>query len=120
MHCKVQEDCFNDFTSTADEILEPSNEQMKVELLHCSLLARNLKIFEKVRNAGSEISCRYIKYRDSKICKDLEQTEIMSLKEEVEQDVINKSVSIDIKKRITTVVLSFMFNPLNNLVQKKI
>ena len=42
----------------------------------------------------------------------------MSIKEEVEQDVINKSVSIDIKK-ITTAVLPFMFNPLGKLAHNK-
>ena len=38
----------------------------------------------------------------------------MSIKEEVKQDVINKSVSVDIKKT-TTAVLPFMFNPLGKL-----
>ena len=46
-----------------------------------------------------------------KTCKEHEQTEIMSIKEEVEQDVINKSVSVDIKKKITIAVLPFIFNP---------
>ena len=44
--------------SNTEEILEPSNEQMKVEQLHSSLLVRNLKIFEEAGNAGSEISYR--------------------------------------------------------------
>ena len=43
----------------------------------------------------------------------------MSIKEEVEQDVINKSVSVDIKKRITTGILPFMFNLLDKLVHRK-
>ena len=42
--------------SNTDEILEPSNEQTKVEQLHSSLLVRNLKIFEKAKNSGSETS----------------------------------------------------------------
>ena len=69
--------------SNADEILELSNEQMKVEQLHGSLLARNLKIFEEVENAGREISYRCNKCRDCEICKKQEKTEIMSIKEEV-------------------------------------
>ena len=76
LHCKVEKDRFNDFMSNTDEILEPSNEQMKVQLLHSSLLVRNLKIFEEVENAGSEISYR------CKICKQHEiiKTQIMSIK----------------------------------------
>ena len=60
---------------------------MKVEQLHSSLLVRNFKIFEEVENAGSEISCKCNKAWDYKINKEHEQTEIMSIKEEVEQDV---------------------------------
>ena len=119
LHCKIEKDCLNDFMSNTNEILEPLNEEMKLEQLHNSVLARNLKIFEEVENAGSEISCRCNKCQDCKICKEHEQTEIMSIKEEVVKDVINKSVSVDIKKRITTAVLSFMFNPLGKLPHNK-
>ena len=76
--------------SNTDEILESSNEKMKIEQLYSNLLARNLKVFEEVENAGTEISYKCNKCRDCKICKEHEQTEIMSIKEEVEQDVINK------------------------------
>ena len=62
LHCKVEKDSFNDFMSNIDEILEPSNELMKVEQLHSSLLARNLKIFEEVENVGTEISNRCNEY----------------------------------------------------------
>ena len=51
--------CFNDFMSNTDEILETSNEKMKVEQLHNSPWARNLQIFEEVENAGSDIFHRY-------------------------------------------------------------
>ena len=102
LHCKVEKDCFNDFISNTDEILEPSNEQMKQEQLCSSFLARNLKSFEEVENTGSEISYRCDKCQDCKICKEREQTEIMSIMEEVEQDVINKSVFVDIKWLVTT------------------
>ena len=37
-----KKDFFNDLVSNTDEILEPSNDQMKVEQLHSSLLVRNL------------------------------------------------------------------------------
>ena len=60
---------------------------MKVEQLHSSLLVRNFKIFEEFENAGSEISYKCNKAWDCKIDKEHEQTEIMSIKEEDEQDV---------------------------------
>ena len=44
---------------------------------------------------------------------------MMSVKQEVEQDVINKSVTADIDRRITTAWLPLMFNPLHKLVPNK-
>ena len=84
LHCKVEKNCFDDFMSNIDEILEPSYEQMKVEQLHRSLLVRKLKNFEEVENAGSEISYRCNKCRGCKPCKEHDQTEIVSIKEEGE------------------------------------
>ena len=47
-----------------------------------------------------------------------EQIEIISIKEKVKQDLINKSVSVDIEKRITAAVFPFMFNPLGKDVSR--
>ena len=43
----------------------------------------------------------------------------MSVKEEVEQDVINKSIRVDTYRRITTALLPLMFNPLHKLAPNK-
>ena len=43
----------------------------------------------------------------------------MSVKEEVEQDVINKSIRVDTDRRITTALLPLMFNPLHKLAPNK-
>ena len=75
-----------------------------------------LKNFEEVGNAGSEITYRFNKCQDCKNCKEHEQNEIMSIKEKIEQDLTNKLVSVDIKKRITIAVLPFMFNPLGRII----
>ena len=44
---------------------------------------------------------------------------MMSVKKEVEQDVINKSVTVDIDRRITTALLPLMFNPLHKFAPNK-
>ena len=44
---------------------------------------------------------------------------MMSVKEEVEQDVINKSVTVDTDRRITTALLPLMFNSLHKLAPNK-
>ena len=76
-----------------------------------SLLVRNQKVFEKVENAESEISFRCIKCRSCKLCKEHDQSEILSVREEAEQDVINNSVKVNIKNRVTVASLPLMQNP---------
>ena len=69
LHPKKGKDFFNDFISITDETLESTNEQ-----LHSNLLVRNLKIFEEVENAGSEIFYKCNPCQDCQIYKDHEQT----------------------------------------------
>ena len=64
------------------------------------LLVRNQKRFEKVENAGIEILLRCSKCSRCKLCKEHDQSEMQSEKEEVEQDVINKSVEVNIKNSV--------------------
>ena len=57
-----------------------------------SLVIRSEKVFNLVENAASGITYRCVNCRNCKQCKDDEKTEIISIKEEIEQDLINKSV----------------------------
>ena len=59
-----------------------------------SLLVRKQKTFEDVENTGSKITYRCSKCRNCKVFKEHSTGEIMIVKEEVEQDVINKSVKL--------------------------
>ena len=52
-----------------------------------SLSVRKKKMFEDVENTGSEIVYRCSKCRNCKVCKEHSTDKIMSVKEEVEQDV---------------------------------
>ena len=52
------------------------------------------------------------KCRTCKVCKQHPTDKIKSVKEEVEQDLINKSVKVDEATQITTASLSLMNNPL--------
>ena len=107
----------NDFMPNTDETLGPKNEKMKVEQLQSSLLARNWKIFEEVENAGTDISYRFNKCWDCKICKEHQQNEIMSIQEEVEQGLINKSVSVNVMQRTTKLFFLSCLNFLGKLAQ---
>ena len=90
-----------------------------VEPSQSNMFVRNFKMFEEVENAGSEISKRCNNCRNCKACKEHAETDMMSVKEEMEQDVINKSVTVDTDRRITTALLQLMFNLLNKLAPNK-
>ena len=83
------------------------------------LSASKQKKFEEVENAASEILYRCINCRDCQKCKNGERIESMSIKEEVEQDIINNSVSVDTVKGKTVANLPFVQDPLINLSPNK-
>ena len=76
-----------------------------------SLLIRKQKIFENVENTGSETTYRCSLCRNCKVCKEHSTDEIMSVKEEVEKDMINKSVKINVASQRITSSLPLMSNP---------
>ena len=54
------------------------------------------KLFKQVEEAGSVVNDRCLKCRNCSICKNHDQIEEISIREEVEQDVINQSVKVDL------------------------
>ena len=66
--------------------------------------------FNEIENAGTEIMYRCIKCRDCLDCKTNEKFESISIQEEVEQGLIDRSVTVDIVKDQTTAKLPFLKN----------
>ncbi|MEM7375655.1 MAG: hypothetical protein AAF587_44090, partial [Bacteroidota bacterium] len=83
------------------------------------LITRNQKLFDQAESAGSEITYRCVTCRECKDCKIGEATHSISLKEEVEQHLINKSVTVDIKNRISIASLPLLHNPEVKLANNK-
>ena len=83
------------------------------------LSARNQRIFNEIEFAGSEISYRCSKCRNCKDCRHHEQIESVSIKEEMEQELINQSVTINVDQQITTASLPLLQNPSIALVPNK-
>lgn len=81
--------------NTVDEAEAPQN-----------VLVRKQKMLEDVENTGREMTYRCNKCRTCKVCKQHPTDKIKSVKEEVEQDLINKSVKVDKATQITTASLS--------------
>ena len=80
---------------------------------------KDLKYFESAENACSEISYRCTNCRNCQKCKQGEHIQFTSIKEEVEQEVINQSVIIDFKSGKAEAKLPFMENPIVKLAPNK-
>ena len=72
-----------------------------------------------VEDCDSEISYRCINCRNCKSCKDHDHTETISIREEIEEDLIEKCVSVDIVGRTSTAVLPFMHGPIMKLAPNR-
>ena len=77
------------------------------------------KHFETVENAASEILYRCINCRKCQKCRNGERIEYISMREEIEQDLINNSVTVDIKNGITMAKLPLLEDPITKLAPNK-
>ena len=68
------------------------------------------KQFNQREEVGCEITYRCINCRACKTCKDHDQIEMTSTKEEIEQNIINESVHVDL--------ISFNAWPSNEIISK--
>jgi len=73
------------------------------------------KQFDNFERIGSEITFRCINCRKCSTCKEHSYDEAISLKEEVEQDEINRSVVVDVSNCTTTAKLPLMHDPVMKL-----
>ena len=80
----------------------------KTDAFKESLSIRSQRLFENVENAENEISFRCSKIHSCKLWKEHDQSKILSVREEVEQDVINNSIEVSIKNRVTAASLPLM------------
>ena len=74
-------------------------------------LSTQQRVFEQVESTGCEINYRCPKCRTCKDCKHHEEYEFISLKEEVEQSIINSSVTVDLENSSTSASLPFIADP---------
>ena len=81
--------------------------------------AEHIQQFNLVENAATEISYRCIRCRDCKDCLNNEHIKKISIRKEVEQDSLDKSVKVNTENRCPTAKLSFMHNPMVNSSNNK-
>ena len=119
LHVKIKKDCFNNIMISEENENEMNHMRKCVKLSQNNMLVRNFKMFEEAGSTGSEISYRQNSCRNCNACKEYTRADTMSVKEKVEQDFINRSISVDTDRRITAELLQLMFNPLHKLAHNK-
>ena len=72
-----------------------------------------------MENAGTEITYRCKDCRECPECKKSDRFESISIQEEIEQTVIEKSVNVDTSKGRTIAKLPFLSNPVHKLRPNK-
>ena len=82
-------------------------------------LSTSMRVFEEVEGAGSEITYRCPNCRNCNQCRNDESNEAISIKEEIEQSLINSSVTIDSETQTTTATLPFIADPSTRLANNK-
>ena len=106
--------------SAQDLICSDDPAEYVAECTSChSLTLKAQKHFEDVENAASEILYRCVSCRNCQKCRNGERIEYVSVKEEIEQDVINRSVSLNVEQGITIASLPVIGNPTTKLAHNK-
>ena len=97
-----------EFSSYKNNIIELIDDSKKVndEVYFAKRSPKCLKNFEIVESAGTEVS-----YRGCPDCKNSGNIECISIQEEVEQAVIDKSVTVNLELGYTQAKLPFLTNP---------
>ena len=114
LHLKFKKDHLNDAMVNTYQFNNVDEEKATQ-----SLLIRKQKKFEDVENSGSGITYRCSKCRNCKVCKEHSTDEIVCVKDEVEQDVINKSVKVDLASQRTTASFPLINKPSTKFAHNK-
>ena len=110
----TDDDNFPEFSADSGET--PTKHPFVVEHYTAKAVPRCLKKFEEVDSAGTEASYRCIRCRGCKNCIKSAQIECISLREEQEQGLIEKSVTVDPEGCFSEAYLPFLCDPTKKLV----
>ena len=95
------------------------NYQDDGQVLNTYYISKRFKQFDEVENTGSEISYRCRKCRNCKDCKNNDSNEIISIREQVEDDMMSKSIIVDLETRSCTAKLPLIHDPESRLEPNK-
>ena len=70
-----------------------------------------VKVFDEVDTAGTEVTYRCVDCRGCEKCRKSKQVDSVSMQDEIEQGIIDRSVTVDTEARKTTHLLPFVADP---------
>ena len=70
-----------------------------------------IKTFYEIDTAGTDVSFRCPECRNCGTCKKSQRIDSISIQEEIEQDLIERNVTVDITKGKSSALLPFVTNP---------
>ena len=76
---------------------------------------KSLQIFEKIENAGTEVSYRCVKCRGCYDCKENAHIELTTIEQEIHQGLIDKSVTVNTEECYSEAYLPFLSDPTKRL-----
>ena len=106
------------FKSDPIKSLLPQDEEPSINNSQVHITSM-MRVFEEVEATGSEINYRCPQCRTCKACKHESTNDIISVKEEIEQSIINSSVKIDTETATSTALLPFIAEPATRLANNK-
>ena len=83
------------------------------------MISDKKRLQNEAEDAGSIIEYRCINCRNCSSCKNSEQVEKVSLREEFEQHVIDNTVSLDFEKGVASALLPFIADPVEKLASNE-
>ena len=91
--------------------MKPDRYLQKESLSYGSKILKCQKNFENSENAGTEVDYRCANYWNCIDCKNGERIELISIQDEHEQSLNDKSVEVDVPEGITFASLPFVGSP---------
>ena len=130
-------ECISDVLSSKSDLLDPSVENGDHKCDFGDLLVgggdpnngkhvyvskrgpKCLKTYDRLEKTGTEVSYRCMECRNCKDCLRAGLVEEISFVDEAQQDIINKSVTVDTEKMVSFASLPFIANPDSMLAENK-
>ena len=105
----------DDYDEIHDDITIDDYDEIHPVFLNKTSSVKLQEKFEKTEKAGTDVSYRCLRCRNCSDCNNNDKIVHISIQEEVEHNLIDKSITVDLEKCETIANLPFIKNPIHRL-----